>query len=118
MTSAINTTGLATQYDWIVQVDALVKLQIPVVDANGVPFNVTGWVVDAEVKTGSGGAVLYTWDSGNIAASGTSVVLTIKPSTSNAWTFDSGYWRCVVQNPLDSTQRYRLAEGHFLLSAD
>ncbi len=109
MTTAVATT---TQYDWLVPQSTLVRLQIPVLDGNGAPFNVTGWSVDAKVHT-SGGTVLYTWLTGDTLASGTNVTLTILPAESALWTFCSALWRVHIQHPSDATQIYRIIEGKF-----
>lgn len=93
-------------------------LSIPVLNAAGAPFTVTGWTVDAKIKDGSGGVTLYTWNSLNIAATGTNVVLTILPATSFGWTFEGGWYRVAIQHPSDATQRYRILEGLFILSDD
>lgn len=117
MTTAIS-TGLVPWFDWTVPQGELVMLRIPVVDSTGAPYTVTNWIVDAEIKTGSGGATLYTWDSGDAVAAGTAVVLTILPATSLAWMFELVYFRICLQHPADATQRYRILEGRFIVSAD
>jgi hypothetical protein len=112
------TTGRCTQFDWLVEQDELIRLRIPVLDEAGALFDVTGWTVDAKIKTARGGSILHTWTSGDIDATGAYVTLTILPATSLAWPFRRGFFRVKVTNPGDATQRYRILEGNFTLSVD
>lgn len=112
-------TELATVYDFTVEQGTLVRLSIPVLDSSGNPFTVTGWTVDAEIKTSDrGGTLLYTWLSGAVSASGTNVILTVLPATSLAWDFLIAWYRVVVQHPTDATQRHRILQGKLLINAD
>lgn len=116
--STVTSTGLATTFNWTVQQGELVVLNIPVLDSAGAPFIVTGWSVDAKVKTGSGGATLHTWAIGDITVTGSTVQLRVLPATSLAWAFEQGFWRTKIIHPSDPTQIYRIIQGNFSVSDD
>lgn len=111
-------TGAATIYDWTVPAGELVQLRFPVLDRDGAPFSVTGWSVDAKIKTRAGGTVLHTWATGDIQTSGAFVTLTVLPATSLGWAFDRGWWRAKVIHPSDATQIYRVIQGRFIVDPD
>lgn len=118
MTSTLM-TDLATVYNWTVQQNTQIQLAIPVLDLAGHAFTVTGWTVDAEIKSSdNGGYLLYSWPSGAAVTSGTNVILTVLPTTSLAWDFTTGWYRVVIQHPTDATQRYRILQGRLFLSLD
>lgn len=118
MTSTL-TSDLATAFNWTVQQGTQVQLSIPVLDSAGAAFAVSGWTVDAEIKSSdNGGYLLYSWPSGAAVASGTNVTLTILPATSLGWYFISAWYRVVIQHPTDATQRYRILQGRLSLSLD
>lgn len=114
MAATTLTNGLATRFDWVAEKDELIVLQVPVIDSNRDPFDVTGWIVDAKVETRSvGGIVLYGFPVS--LASGTDVFLTIPAATSAAWTFSTARYQLSVQHPTDATQIHRILQGRFFV---
>jgi hypothetical protein len=118
VTLTLANTGIATSFNWTIEEGELVRLRIPVLDADSNPFTVTSWTVDAKIKDRPGGEVLHTWSVGDIEVTGTNVTLTVLPATSIAWTFHRGWYRVKVIHPSDSTQIYRILQGHFRISPD
>lgn len=107
----------ATEYEWVHEQGELDTRRVPVLDADG-PKDVTGWIVDAKIKTFPGGTVLYTWPSQNVVVSGTDVDITILPAVSSGWLFERGWWRLKVTHPVDPTQAFRIVQGKFIVSKD
>jgi hypothetical protein len=112
--------GRATRYDWTVEQGELVTLRIPVLDSFVSPFDVTGWSVDAKIKSSSDSdaTIIYAFAPGGYVASGTNVYLTILPNTSLAWSFQRAWYRVKVIHPTDSTNIQRVLNGTFLLIPD
>lgn len=111
------TTGLATEFAWIIEQGELVTFRIPVLAADGQPFTVDGWTVDTKIKD-LRGTVLYAFTSGTWAVSGAFVTLTVLPDVSNAWTFRTARYRVKIQHPTDATQIYRILQGPLYVSID
>ncbi len=111
-------TGVATRFDWSVDQGELVQLLIPVLDDNDQPFTVTGWSVDAKIKTAPRGTILSTWASQDVIVAGSSVTLSILPATSLGWTFTKGWYRVKIVHPTDATQIYRILDGYLTVNGD
>lgn len=118
MTSSIDTT----YFCWRVEQGEKETLIIPVLDAENSPFSISGWVVDAQIKTRSGGETLYTWPAeyAQVTDGDTAVTLTIPGPVSEAWTFRTGWYRVVVTDPgsdPDNPTSERILQGPFVVDA-
>jgi hypothetical protein len=107
-------------FDWSVEAGERETLTIPVLRL-GVPFSVTGRLVDAAVKTRPGGAVLYTFpvEGWSISVDGFNVELVLPAAVTAAFAFTSAYYRVKVvpTTPTDPDVQ-RLLQGAFLVSPD
>lgn len=105
-------------WPWRIEQGEIETLTIPVLDGDDAAVTVTGWTVDAAVKTGPGGPVLYTWPAELAVAAGTTVTLTIPPAVSSAWVWRSAYYRVKVVDPGDATQVHRILQGPIVVDPD
>lgn len=88
-------------YAWRIRQGRRERLLIPVVDAAGANFSITGWTIDAKIKTRPGGTVLHTVPPGDLELSGDGFTLTliIPAPVSEAWTWRTGWYRVKVTDP-------------------
>jgi hypothetical protein len=115
MTAALS--GDTTEYAWRVEQGERERLEIPVLD-NGTPRDVTGWTVDAQIKTEPGGTVLYTFPASGIAIAGHLITLTVPAPVSAAWTWTVAWWRVVITEPNPdplNPDSQRVIKGPFLV---
>lgn len=117
------TTALSSEtreYIWRVKQGAKERLIIPVLD-DGAPKDVTGFTVDAKVKTRPGGTVLYTWPSDLIEIDGDEVALLIPAPVSAAWTWYAGWYRVKITDPAsppDDPEISRVLQGAIFIDLD
>lgn len=119
MTAALSTTTRA--YAWRISQGAREKLNIPILDGDGVPVTLTGYTVDAVIKDRPGGAVLYTWPAEDVETAGTAVSLTIPAPVSTAWTWSVGWYRVKLTAPgaePDDPMTTRVLQGVIVLDFD
>lgn len=90
-----------TTWTWHVEAGEREVLVIPVLDDTNEAASITGWTVDAQIKTRSDGVTLYTWPAeyAEITDGGTTVTLTIPGPVSAAWMFRNGWYRVEVTDP-------------------
>lgn len=116
MTSAVDTA----EYAWRVEQGEREQLEIPVLD-NGVPRDLTGWTIDAVIKTEPGGTVLYTFPAAQIVVDEHLIRLIVPGPVSAAWTWSVGWWRVLITapdpDPVDP-ETYRVVKGPFLVERD
>jgi hypothetical protein len=114
---AVTAPGEALTWEWTVEAGERAVLHVPVLDDAGQPVSVTGWVVDAAVKTEPGGTVLYAFDSDGAAVpDGTRVTLTIPEDVTAAFVFRRAWYRVKVVDPVNGP--VRLVQGPFVVSPD
>lgn len=107
-------------FDWEVEAGERETLTIPVL-REGVPFSVTGRLVDAAVKTRPGGVVLYTFpdEQWSISVDGFNVELVLPAAVTSAFAFTAAYYRVkVVEDVPTDPDVQRLLQGAFLVSPD
>lgn len=109
-------------YTWRVEQGERERLQIPILDGDGAPLTITGWTVDAKVKTGPSGAVLYTWPTAGVTIAGSLLTLEVPGPVSAAWTWSVGWWRVVITEPTpidpDNPNAQRVIQGAFIVDRD
>lgn len=117
MTAALGDT---TDYVWRVEQGEREPLDIPVLD-NDEPRDVTGWTIDAVIKTEPGGEVLHTFTPEQITVVSNVVTLTVPGPVSAAWTWTIGWWRVKITPPdsdPDDPETERIVKGPFLVYRD
>jgi hypothetical protein len=83
---------------------------------NGVPFDVTGWKVRAQIRASiQDDVVLHEWTTENGGASTTDhrVALILKPADSTDWDWRDAVYDVLLSHPTDVTRVYPIAEGSF-----
>lgn len=116
MTAAL--TSDVREYDWHVRQATRERLIIPILGEN---VDITDWTVDAKIKTQPGGAVLYTWPTGDIAVAAQEVTLTIPAPVSAAWTWGTSWYRVKLidpDSPADNPAVSRVLQGAIVLDLD
>jgi hypothetical protein len=117
MTSAQTDT---IEYVWTVEQGERERISFPVT-RNGSPQDLTGWTIDAKIKTEPGGAVLHVFPQNMINVDGDTIELTVPAPVSTAWTWTVGWWRVVITapdpDPADP-ESYRVIKGAFLVERD
>lgn len=95
MTAPTNDT---TEFVWRIEQGERERLVVPI-ENNGAPFNITGYSIDAKIKTEPGGTVLYTFPAEDVTVDGSTIELIIPGPISAAWTFTVAWWRVVITAP-------------------
>lgn len=116
MTSAQSDT---LSFTWRLEQGERERLEIPVLGPDDTEHDITGWVVDAQVKTSPGGETLYTWPPELITVDGHVITLLVPGPTSAAWTWSTGWWRVVVTEPSPADpadpDTFRIIQGSILV---
>jgi hypothetical protein len=116
MTSSL--AGDVREYDWHVRQGTRERLIIPIL---GEDVDITGWTVDAKIKTQPGGAVLYTWPTSGIAIVPQELTLTIPAPVSAAWAWGTSWYRVKLtdpSSPVDNPAVSRVLQGTLVLDLD
>jgi hypothetical protein len=119
MTAALGSD--VREYTWRVKQAAQERLVIPILDINGTPKDVTGYTVDAKIKTEPGGVVLYTWPTGDVVIDGDEVELTIPAPVSATWTWHTGWYRVKLTDPASPAEDpavARVLQGAIFIDLD
>jgi hypothetical protein len=109
-------------FPWRIEQGERTRLIIPVLDDLGGAVDVSGWPVDAKVKTEPGGPVLYTWPPDLINALGNTVSLLVPAEVSLAWTWALGWYRVKITDPATvgtgDVVTSRILQGPFVVDPD
>ncbi len=119
MTAALSSD--VREYPWRVRQGAQERLIIPILDVTGAPKDVTGYTVDAKIKTEPGGAVLYTWPADLVDIDGDEVALSIPAPVSALWTWHTGWYRVKLTDPASPAEDpsvSRVLQGAIFLDFD
>lgn len=102
----------ATEIDWEIIKGETFDIRVPVLDADGVPVDVTGWTAKAQVRRSEAEPVLHEWAaaSANITCTGTHVVLAVLAAQTSLWEWTSARVSIEVYEPITSKPRV-IAEG-------
>lgn len=120
MTAPLGSSDTLT-YPWRIEQGERDGIVVTVVDADGAPVTVDGWVVDAKVKAAPGGAVLYSWPADLAVATGTEVEVHVPVSVSSTWTFRRAWYRVKVTDPAGTTDDpkvSRIVQGYLSIDPD
>jgi hypothetical protein len=83
--------------------------------------DITGWTIDAKIRTRPGGDILHTFPAERAVIESGRVVCTIPAPISAAWAWTSGWYRIVVTNPAspaDDPDRSRVLQGPLVVDPD
>lgn len=92
--------------------------QWPVEDSEGVPVDVTGWTVRAQVRaTIMSDFVLHEWSTtaGNAEAGSGVVAIRVTPNESYVWAWRHGYFDVMLTSP--DGERIKLDGGTIMVDA-
>lgn len=112
-----------TEFLWKVQKGETESMAFPVV-IGGQPLTVTGWAVDAQVKTNPGGPTLYTFPAEHIEITGDAndnITVRLPASVSTDWDFSVAWYRVRItdpDSPVDDPISYRVLQGTLLVDHD
>lgn len=105
-------------FAWRIEQGEREVLQIPVLGEDGEPYDVTGWAVDAQIKTGKGGAALHAFAPEHITITGHIVALLVPVPVSDEWNWTVGWFRVVITSPNSDPAdpaAYRIIQGPVLV---
>lgn len=114
-------TGDTLDYVWRIEAGERERLSIPVLDEDDGPADLTGYIIDAQIKAFQGGAVLYTFPAEHITVEGSAIVLLIPAPVSVQWPWRVGWWRVLITAPdpdPDDPDTHRIIAGPFIVSPD
>jgi len=106
---------------WRVRQAAQERLVVPILKADGSPQDITGFAVDAKIKTEPGGTVLYTWPLADLDIDGDELTLSIPAPVSAAWTWHAGWYRVKLTDPASPAEDpsvSRVLQGAIFLDLD
>lgn len=109
---------ITATYNWRVRQAARERLIIPIL---GEDVDITGYTVDAKIKTEQGGAVLYTWPLADIDIAPNELALVIPAAVSAAWTWHVGWYRVKLtdpDSPVDDPSVSRVLQGAIFIDLD
>lgn len=115
--------GDTAEFLWRIEKGETESMTFPVV-LGGQPLTVTGWTVDAQVKTNPGGPTLYTFPAEHIEITGDDndqITLRLPDSASADWTFCVAWYRVRItdpDSPVDDPISYRVLQGTLLVDHD
>lgn len=113
---------MTSELAWRVTANQRERRAFDVNDSAQQPVDVTGWTVDAKIRTRPGGTVLHTFpeDYASIDGSG-QVVCVIPAPVSAVWAWTTGWYRIVVSDPdspADDPDRSRVLQGPLVVDPD
>jgi hypothetical protein len=91
----------------------------PILDTNGAPMDMTGWSVRSQIRADvDAPTALYEWSTvvGNASVTDNRVTLTVRPTESAAWTWDSGVYDVELTDLLGRVAR--IASGAVVVSPE
>ncbi len=113
---------MTTDAEWRVKADQREQRSFTVDDKAGAPVDVTGWDIDAKIRTRPGGLILHTFTAEYAEIDGDGqVVLTIPAPVSAAWAWTEGWYRVKVTDPdsdEDDPDRSRTLQGPLVVDPD
>lgn len=80
--------------------------------------DVTGWAVDAKIRTRPGGDILHTFPADRAVVVDGQVQCTIPGPVSRVWAFTTGWYRIEItdpDSPVDDPENPRVLQGPFVV---
>lgn len=113
---------MTTEQAWRITANQRETRTFDVFEGN-LEVDVTGWDVDAKIRTRPGGLVLHTFPADRaVIDAGGQVVLTIPAPVSAAWAWTSGWYRIRVSDPAspdpDDPAASRVLQGPLVVDPD
>lgn len=114
--------GDTTSYTWRIEAGERERLSIPVLTAESAAADLTGYTIDAKIKTAQGsGVVLYDFPPEHITVEDGTISLLIPAPVSAAWFWSIGWWRVLITAPVvdpDDPDTHRIVQGPFIVDPD
>lgn len=109
-------------WTWRVEAGEREAIDIPILQSDDVtPQDLTGYTIDAKIKTRPGGTVLYTFPLSQVIVEDNIITLVIPAPVSATWTWSVGWWRLKVTapdpDPADP-ETDRVIQGAFIVDPD
>jgi hypothetical protein len=113
------TSADTLNWTWRIEAGERETLDVPIFLGDGTtPKDVSGYTVDAVIKTEAGGSLLYAFPTEHISIDESVVTLLIPAPISAAWVWSVGWWRLVITapspDPLDP-ESDRVVQGAFIV---
>lgn len=112
---------MTTDTAWRIPANARATRTFDVRNGPDDDVDITGWTVDAKIRTYPGGTLLYTVPAGDITVTGSEVALVIPAPVSATWAFTNGWYRVRVYDPSsdeDDPEASRVLQGPFVVDPD
>lgn len=111
---------MTTEKPWRIKAGQREQRTFTVADG-GQSVDVTGWTVDAYIRSRPGSDMLHTFAAEHVSVDGSQVTLTIPAPVSAAWHWTIGWYRIKVtapDSPADDPHRSRVLEGPIVVDPD
>lgn len=113
---------MTTDYAWRVTADQREQRSFDVFEGSA-EVDITGWDVDAKIRTRPGGLVLHTFPAERaVIEDDGRVTCTIPAPVSAAWAWTTGWYRIKVTDPAspdpDDPARSRVLQGPLVVDPD
>lgn len=107
---------------WPIVAGAKSQRAFDVLNSVDVGVDITGWTVDARIRSRPAGLVLHTFPTDMITVNSSGhVVLVVPAPISKAWTWAIGWYRIVVTppaSPVDNPDASRVLQGPVVVYPD
>lgn len=114
--------GDTTTKLWPITAGAKEQRAFDVLNPSDVGVDITGWTVDAKIRSRPAGLVVHTFPTDMITVNSSGhVVLTVPAPISKAWTWANGWYRIVVtppSSPVENPDSSRVLQGPVVVSPD
>lgn len=115
--------GRTTVAEWQINANAREQRTFDVLNGADDEVDITGWTVDARIRTRPGGITLHTFPDEMIEVDPSGqVTLTIPAPTSAAWAWPTGWYRIRVEDPdspdADNPDASRTLQGPVVVNPD
>lgn len=113
--------GDTTTAAWRITANAKEQRSFDVLNSVDDEVDITGWTVDARIRTRPGGAVLHTFPADMIQIDSDQVILTVPAPVSGAWAWTTGWYRVVVSDPdspAENPDKSRTLQGPVVVDPD
>lgn len=110
---------MALRFDLRINQGETFRLSIPVLDDDGNPVTLSGMAARGQVRSyAASPTVLYEWSTtaGNLALSGSNVVITVPAAASSSWTWRTASYDVELTD--GSGNVTRLVEGHVVVQPE
>jgi hypothetical protein len=102
----------ATEVDWEIIKGESFDIRLPVLDADDVPVDVTGWTAKAQVRRSEHESVLHEWSAtaGNATVAATTVTLHVDGAATTEWGWTNAQVSVEIYAPV-TNKPHVIAQG-------